>query len=53
MTTTASARKLNCSTSSSCPEHAVAVAQLSDDLLKGVPALLHVIAPVSPMMVDA
>lgn len=34
-------------------EQPVALAQLADDLLGGVPALLHVIVPVSPMIVDA
>src|SRR4051794_15300277 len=31
----------------------IALAQLADDLLGGVPALLHVIVPVSSMIVDA
>jgi hypothetical protein len=34
-------------------QHPVALAQLADDLLGGVPALLHVIVPVSSMIVDA
>ena len=34
-------------------EHPVGFSQLADDLLRGVPALLHVIVPVSPMIVDA
>src|SRR3954453_7499610 len=34
-------------------EHAVAFAQLADDLLGGVPALLQVIVPVSSIIMDA